>query len=318
MNRQTGRIEGQLPPSVTAEEVIRGVDLRGRRAIVTGGASGIGQAIAGALVGAGAQVVIAGRNTQAGDDAANRINAAAGADLATADLLDLGSLESVRDFARRRAGEPLDLLINNAGVMACPLGWTIDGFETHMGVNHLGHFLLASLLTPSLRRGVRPRVVALSSAGHRFSDIVFDDLHYRARDYDAIEAYGQSKSANALFAVGFDKRFKSEGIRAFSVDPGGVATSLIRHMTDELYQRMGAVPVDRRPPGSLKRPEQGAATAVWAAVAPELDEAGGLYLQDCAEAPLFGPEQPRGVMPHAIDEARAERLWTVSGSEVRL
>ena len=125
MNRQTGRIEGQLPPSVTAEEVIRGVDLRGRRAIVTGGASGIGQAIAGALVGAGAQVVIAGRNTQAGDDAANRINAAAGADLATADLLDLGSLESVRDFARRRAGEPLDLLINNAGVMACPLGWTI-------------------------------------------------------------------------------------------------------------------------------------------------------------------------------------------------
>ena len=174
------------------------------------GASGIGQAIAGALARAGAQVVIAGRITPAGEDAANRIN-------------------------------------------------------------------------------------------------------------DAIEAYGQSKTANALFAVGFDKRLKIEGIRAFSVDPGGVDTSLIRrHMTDELYQRMGAVPVDRRPPGSLKRPEQGTATAVWAAVAPELDEAGGLYLQDCAEAPLFGPEQPRRVMPHAIDEARAERLWTVSESEVRL
>lgn len=311
-----GRITSSFPPGVTASDVVRDMDLSGRRAIVTGAASGIGTEIGRALASAGAHVIVAARNADAGRKAAESINASAGADRAVSDLLDLGSLASVRSFAARWAEEPLYFLINNAGVMACPPGYTEDGFETHFGVNHLGHFLLASLLVPALKRGAPGRVVALSSAGHRRSDIIFEDIHYRQRPYDAVEAYGQSKTANALFAVALDKRLGGDGVRAFAVDPGGVATALIRHMTDELYERMGVVPVERRPPGSLKSPAQGAATAVWAAVGKELEGRGGLYLQDCAEAPRFGPLHPRGVMPYAIDAQRAELLWEVSAQEV--
>lgn len=316
--RDRDRITSSCPPTIEAREIVRGADLRGRRAIVTGAASGIGLEIARALASAGAEVVVAARNAEAGRSAAEDINRTAGAGCAVPDLIDLGSLDSVRGFARRWASEPLHFLINNAGVMACPQAYTVDGFETHMGVNHLGHFLLSNLLLPALKRGAPSRVVALSSAGHRRSDIRFEDINYRNRPYDAVEAYGQSKTANALFAVEFDRRLGEEGVHAFAVDPGGVATALIRHMTDDLYARMGVVPVDRRPPGSLKTPAQGAATAVWAAVAQELEGKGGLYLQDCAEAPLLGPAHPRGVAHFAVDPAGAERLWSISEAETGL
>jgi len=311
------RITSQFGATTTALEVVAGHDLSGRTAIVTGGAAGLGLQTVRALAQAGATVVIGARSTAAGEQAIAQIEPAS-AKRISVEPLELGSFASVRQFAARWGHRPLDLLINNAGVMATPQGLTQDQLETQIGINHFGHFLLTLRLIPALEAGARrsghfSRVVVLSSGGHRLSPIHFDDPHYRARPYDKWEAYGQSKTANALFAVELSRRFKDRGVVANSVMPGRIRTGLIRHLSDEDLARFGSHPRQDTPPPGYKTPEQGAATTVWAAVAQELEGVGGLYLEDCAQAVPATPELRRsGVMPHALDPLAAERLWTLS------
>jgi NAD(P)-dependent dehydrogenase (short-subunit alcohol dehydrogenase family) len=311
------RITSQFGASSTAREVVAGHDLSGRTAIVTGGAAGLGLETVRALAEAGADVVIAARSAGAGEQAIATI-AAPAAGRVSVESLELGSFASIRQFGARWGERPLDLLINNAGVMATPQGMTDHHLETQIGINHFGHFLLTTLLLPALeagacRSGRFSRVVVLSSNGHRLSPMHFDDPHYLSRPYDKWEAYGQSKTANALFAVELSRRFKDRGIVANSLMPGRIRTELIRHLSDEDLARFGSPPRQDAPPPGYKTPEQGAATSVWAAVAPELEGIGGLYLEDCAQAPLETPEQRgTGVMQHALDPVAAERLWTLS------
>ena len=311
------RIVSRFDAQTRAKEVVAGLDLKGRTAIITGGATGIGIETARALSEAGARVVLAVRNLQAGGRAAADLARTARAPV-TVESLDLADLASVRAFLERWDNYPLHLLINNAGVMACPLAYTADGLEMQIGANHFGHYLLALGLVPALRAGVaatgrRSRVVALSSLAHRRSPVHFDDVNYRSRPYDRWEAYGQSKTADALFAVGFDRRFRGQGITANAVMPGGVMTPLQRHLTREEMIDFGWLDQDGRVNGRFKTPEQGAATSVWAAVDPELEGIGGRYLENCGEAPPFDSSDPTiGVMPYALDPEAAERLWALS------
>lgn len=308
----------------TAREVAAGHDLRGVSAIVTGAATGIGIETARALAEAGAEVVIAARKPDLAQAAAIDINAGcAGRPGARFEMLDLSALASVRDFAARWGERPLHLLINNAGVMACPLQRTADGFEMQIGTNHFGHFLLGVLLAPALQRGAAgrqraSRLVSLSSIGHRRSNIHWDDPNYLQRPYDKWEAYGQAKTANALFAVGFDRRYREHGVRSHAVMPGGIMTPLQRHMAHEEMVAMGWIdPATGKLRDGFKTPEQGASTSVWAALGPELEGVGGLYLEDCAQAAPWTPESPwRGVLPHALDTEGAERLWALSAQIV--
>ncbi len=310
------RIISRFGADTTAREVVQGLDLHGRTAIVTGAASGVGVETARALSEAGARVVLAVRNLQAGARAAADIARTARAPV-TVEALDLADLASVRDFTARWGEYPLDLLINNAGVMACPLAYTVDDFEMQIGTNHFGHYRLAVGLVPALlaagKAGRNARVIALSSLGHRRSPVHFDDVNYRHRPYDKWEAYGQSKTANVLFAVGFHKRFQDWGITANAVMPGGVMTALQRHLSREEMTDFGWIDEAGEVHAGFKTPEQGAATSVWAATAPELDGIGGLYLENCGQAPAFDPANPVvGVMPHALDPEAADRLWELS------
>lgn len=322
--RAGGRISSRFGRHATAMEVLADQDLRGRTAIVTGGASGVGFEAARALASAGASVTIAARNLAAATAAAASINGSLREPRVTVGELDLGDIASIRRFSDRWGDEPLGILVNNAGVMASPEGTTKDGFEVHFGTNHLGHFLLAVLLTPALKRGAPSRMISLSSSGHMRSGIDFEDPHFRHRPYDPLLAYGQSKTANALFAVEFDRRHRTDGIRAFSVMPGMIRTNLLRHInTDELAEKFGlgqnaSASADAAEAPSFRTPGQGAATIVWAAVSPDLDGVGGLYLQDCAEAPPFEPGMPRGqgVQPHALDPRSARALWELSEREL--
>lgn len=303
------------PVRQRAADVVRGIDLSGRTAIVTGGASGIGLETARALAGAGAAVTIASRDAVATAAAAHDINASIDAERVVPAVLDLASLASIRQFAEGWDDRPLDLLIENAGIMACPFTRTAEGFEMQIGVNHHGHFLLARLLLPALQRAAPSRLVVLSSPGQRRSDVHLDDLHYRTRAYDPLDAYGQSKTADSLFAIEFDRRHAAVGIRAFAVFPGGIATPLLRHMNEALYEKMGVVPVEKRPPGALKTPEEGAATTVWAAVAPELTGRGGLHVSDCA---VVAAGDRQGPVPYAVDPAHARALWELTERELAL
>jgi NAD(P)-dependent dehydrogenase (short-subunit alcohol dehydrogenase family) len=308
----------------TAEQVLRGHDLHGRRALVTGGTSGLGTETVRALAAAGARVLFTGRGEKPDADAFARLRAEAGPDAGELEYrqLDLGSLASVRAFAAALAdeGARLDLVIANAGVMATPFGRTADGFETQFGTNHLGHFALVEGLAPCLRAAEAPRVVVLSSRGHRRGDVDFADPHYEHRPYDPWEAYGQAKSANALHAVGLARRYGAAGLLAFSVMPGGIATGLQRHMPTEQLQAMGWADAagNRIVPEGWKTIPQGAATSVWAAVAPELADGArnGGYLEDCAPAQVWtGPDEqvPTGfVLARAQDPERADRLWELS------
>ena len=310
------RITSGLDPYTDARDVVRGQDLSGRTLIVTGGATGIGIETARALAEAGAQVVLAVRNLEPGRAAAADIGHGV-----TVEALDLSSLASVRDFAARWGGRPLHGLINNAGVMACPQSYTQDGLEMQIGTNHFGHFLLSVLLLPALTAGSTPerkaRIVALSSIGHLRSPVVFDDIHYRRRPYDKWEAYGQSKSANALFAVGWQARHGGV-VTANSVMPGGIFTPLQRHLPREEQIAMGWMDADGTPAPGFKTPAQGASTSVWAAVGPELEGVGGLYLENLAQAPPYAPAvRFVGVRAdHALDPAQADRLWSVSAETV--
>lgn len=309
------RITSRFDRNSTARDVIVGIQLTGKTAIVTGGASGIGIETVRALASAGASVTIAARDAENAKRVADEINSNTKGDLVEWDLIDLADLASVRAFADRWGDRPLSLLINNAGVMACPQGATADGFEAQFGTNHLAHFLLSELLTPALEKGAPSRVISLSSSGHMISPMDFDDPHFRSREYHPFKAYGQSKTANALFAVEYDRRHKDQGIRAFSVMPGMIVTNLGRHMTVEAREAVG---YNGNPPPEFahvsKSIEQGAATSVWAATAPELADRGGLYLENCAEAPPFSRDIPRGtgVMAHALDSKAARKLWDLS------
>jgi NAD(P)-dependent dehydrogenase (short-subunit alcohol dehydrogenase family) len=292
-------------------------DLSGRNVIVTGGASGIGVETARALAGAGADVMLAVRDRVAGEKAAQQINESIGADKVLAGTLDLASLASVGSFVDAWGDQPLDILVNNAGVMASPLLHTAEDLELQIGTNHFGHFVLTMGLTRALMNAAEEertaRVVVLSSIGHRRSGINWDDIHYRTRPYDKWEAYGQSKTANALFAVGFNDRFEEHGITANAVMPGGIMTPLQRYLPKEEMVAMGWMDEDGNVREGFKTTEQGASTSVWAAVGEELEGVGGLYLEDCAEAKPWTKEDPvHGVMEYAIDGDDADRLWTIS------
>ncbi|MER7276432.1 SDR family NAD(P)-dependent oxidoreductase [Dactylosporangium sp. NPDC000244] len=294
----------------TAAEVLAGVDLAGRRAIVTGGASGIGIETARALAGAGAEVTLAVRNAAAGEATAAELIASTGNKAVHVAPLDLADQASVRAFAEAWDG-PLHILVNNAGVMASPLGRTAEGWELQFATNHLGHFALAARLLPALRAAGGARVVAVSSAAHLRSPVVFEDIHFERREYEPWLAYGQSKTANVLFAVEADRRWAGDGIRVNALSPGGIRTNLQRHVdVDELVRTAtaanGGVPI------RWKTPEQGAATSALLAASPAADGVGGRYYEDCREAEPNRPGTRTGVAAYALDPEAAARLWDVS------
>lgn len=303
------RVTSPFGQASTAAEVAAGHDLSGKRAIVTGANSGIGVETAVALAGRGAHVVLAVRDPASAQPVLDRIQASGGA--ASVGALDLSDLRSVEAFAQGQVGHPLHLLINNAGIMACPMARTKQGFESQLGVNHLGHFRLTTLLLPALKAANGARVVCVSSSGHHWSDFRFDDPNYETREYDPLESYGQAKTANALFAVELDRRHAADGIRAFSLMPGAIRTSLGRYMTEDTRGRLG---IGDDTPREIfwKSPEQGASTSVWAALGHELDGKGGLYLENCQQAEPASPGGRYGVQPWAIDADAARRLWSWS------
>ena len=290
----------------TADEVLQGIDLSGKLAVVTGGYSGLGLETTRALTKAGAHVVVPARRPAAAKEAL------AGIDDVEVDELDLADLESVRSFSERflASGRTIDLQIDNAAVMACPETRVGPGWEAQFATNHLGHFALVNRLWPAIVDG-GARVVSVSSSGHRRSDIRWDDLQF-SQGYDKWTAYGQAKTANALFAVQLDALGKDAGVRAFTLHPGGILTPLQRHLPREEMVAFGWIDEQGNPlnPG-FKTPEQGAATQVWAATSPQLEGEGGVFLDDCEVAELSTDDAP-GVRPYAVDPASAARLWTVS------
>ncbi|HJV38634.1 MAG TPA: oxidoreductase [Geothrix sp.] len=311
-------------PATTAREVLRGLDLTGRVAVVTGGSAGLGLETTRALAEAGATVVVPARNVAKARAAVAGLSRV---EVAPMDLLDPASIDAFAvDFLSTE--RPLAMLINNAGIMATPLTRDARGYEAQFAANHLGHFQLTARLWPALLAGGSmpggARVVALSSRGHQRAGVDFDDPNFERRPYDKWQAYGQAKSANVLFAVGLDRRGKARGVRAFAVHPGVILTDLGQHMTDEDRQAFGltaadgpgTVPAGRSVAegGDFKTTQQGAATSVWCATSPQLDGRGGVYCQDCDVAPILPPGTPGtvGVRPHAIDPEAAERLWALS------
>lgn len=315
------RITSPFGVFTPAREVVAGHDLSGRTVIVTGAATGIGVETVRALAEAGAEVVIAARKPDLAAAAIADIDRTAPGKTRF-EMLDLSELASIRAFAERWADAPLNILINNAAVMACPLDRTKDGFEMQIGTNHFGHFLLGTLLAPALVAGAQKtgkdsRLVSLSSIGHRRSDINWEDPNYLTRPYEKWESYGQAKTANSLFAVGFHQRFKDQGVIANAVMPGGIMTPLQRHLPIEEQKAMGWIDDAGKVRDGFKTTEQGASTSVWAAVGPELDGVGGLYLEDCNQALPWTKETPwSGVMPYALDVDSADRLWALSEETV--
>lgn len=297
----------------TAQEVIVGRDLSGISAIVTGGGGGVGAETARVLAGAGADVTIAVRNLDAGNKAAETMNAQIGRDAIEVRSLDLANLASVRAFAAEWGSRPLNLLINNAGIIGGALARTADGFETNIGVNFLGHFLLSTLLVPNLEHAAPARIVNLSSGAHANGPMDLEDWNYESQSFDWSTAYARSKTANALASVATTARYHERGITANAVMPGVIRTGLFRDLGDT-----GGALLDRLAP-MIKTVEQGAATSVWAATADELEGKGGLYLEDCAVAGPYAPESGSlaGVAPHALDPVIADRLWTIAAAAVQ-
>ena len=295
--------------SSTADDVLEGIDLTGRLALVTGGYSGIGTETTRALVRAGARVVVPARRPEKAREELADLG-----DAVEVDELDLGDQDSVRGFvARFLAGDrSLDLLIANAGIMACPETRVGPGWEAQFGTNHLGHFALVTGLWPALARDGGARVVSLSSMGHHRGGIRWDDVMW-THDYDKWTAYGQAKTANALFARHLDTLGAEHGVRAFSVHPGGILTPLQRHLPREEMVKLGWVDEDGNPAGpGFKTPEQGAATSVWAATSPRLDGLGGVYCEDCDIAVASEGRFRAGVAEWATDPEQAARLWALS------
>ncbi|MDL4813990.1 SDR family NAD(P)-dependent oxidoreductase [Actinomadura opuntiae] len=311
------RIDSGFGFESTARDVLAGIDLSGRLAVVTGGYSGLGLETTRALAGAGAHVVVPARRPAVAKEALDGIGGA------EVDELDLGDLESVRGFADRflESERGIDMIIGNAAVMACPETRVGPGWEAQFATNHLGHYALVNRLWPAVRPGAR--VVSVSSQGHHFSRMRWDDPHF-TRGYDRWEAYGQAKTANVLFAVHLDALAK-DAVRAFSLHPGSILTPLQRHIPKEDKIAYGWIDEDGNEIGQgFKTPEQGAATAVWAATSPRLDGMGGVYCMDCDIAEptpddvpevrgrTAGQPAPVGVRPYATDPDEAARLWAYS------
>lgn len=308
----THKITPQAPipsgygPQTTAREALAGLDLSGKIAIVTGGYSGVGLETTRALAEAGATVIVPARTMEKAHTLI--------ADIPRVELeeLDLIAPDSIDAFAQRflNTGRQLDMLINNAGIMAPPLVRDSRGYESQFATNHLGHFQLTARLWPSLKQAGNARVVSVSSTGVRFGGIDFEDPNFEHQEYNKWKAYGQSKSANALFAVELDRLGKAYGVRAFSVHPGRIMTDLVRYMSDEEKSTAG---------GEFKTTEQGAATSVWCATSPQLEGKGGVYCLDADIAEVITAEALQGlgqvmsgVLPWAIDPGFAERLWLLS------
>ena len=302
-------------PATTAAEIVADLDLHGRRAVVTGASSGIGTETARALASAGAEVTLAVRNLEAGRKAADRIadELPSGARVLRVSPLDLADPASVAGFVSAWTG-PLHILVNNAGVMALPqLTRTPAGYEMQFATNHLGHFALARGLHRWLGEAGGARVVSVASIGHQFCPVVFDDLHYRFRPYDQWTSYGQSKTANVLFAVGAGQRWSDDGIAVNALMPGNVAsTALARHMTPDDLAAFGETTDLALPPA--KSIEQGAATSVLLAASPNVEGVTGRYYEDCDEAQRVTERGTHtgGVAPYALDPGNAERLWQIS------
>ena len=311
---QETTMTGPFGATSTTDDVLEGVDLTGKRILVTGASAGLGVETARALVAHGAQVVGAVRDLDKAHRATEPVRAAAaesggGLELVTLDLASLASVRACAD-ALVAAGKPFDLIIANAGIMACPQGKTTDGFETQFGTNHLGHFVLVNRIASLLNSG--GRLVNLSSAGHRFSDVDIEDPNFEHTPYNEFGAYGRSKTANILFAVEFDRRHKEGGIRATAVHPGVIQTELGRHMTPEVMRQI--IPDDGSAPTfTWKTIPQGAATSIWSGVVAPADLVGGLYCEDCHVAELQNdPEVRGGVRSYALDPDRAKALWAKS------
>ncbi|MGQ7885427.1 SDR family NAD(P)-dependent oxidoreductase [Paenibacillus sp. WC2504] len=311
VNNNEYKITPQLPISsgfgaeTTALETVKDINLNGKIAIVTGGHSGIGLETTRALAAAGATVIVAARSPE---QAGSALAGIAGIEIEKLDLSDPASIDKFAQLFLT-SGRQLDFLFANAGIMAPPLVRDARGYESQFATNHLGHFQLTLRLWTALKQAGNARVVSLSSAGVRFGGVDFEDPNFEKREYDKWKAYGQSKSANALFAVGLDKRGYADGIRAFSVHPGRIDTELARFLSDQ----------ERGVGGVFKTTEQGAATSVWCATSQQLEGKGGVYCLDCDIAELVADfkmgdmsQQYHGVLPWAVDPDMAERLWIMS------
>ena len=315
--------------TTTTDEVLEGIDLTGRRIVITGAASGLGLESARALAAHGATVTVLARSDERAAGAKDQVDALVPGASVEYGVVDLGELASIRRFADTylETHDAIDVLINNAGVMACPFGRTADGFETQFGTNHLGHFLLTALLSPAILAGHHPRVVTLSSAGHSRADVDLVDPNFETTAYSAWVAYGQAKTANALFARELAHRGGPRGLLSFSVHPGGIMTELGRHLDEALMNEMIEFSLTRSAaaaatadpsaePRSLgfefKSVEAGAATQVWAATAPGLDGHNGAYLADCGLGVLGADPGVNGFQPYLLDDDHAAALWELS------
>lgn len=313
--------ENQIPlntgfgPKTAASEVMEGVDLAGKTAVVTGGYSGIGLEVVKALTAAGAEVIVPARNKARADEAL----ASNGLAAAVVEM-DLADLTSVYECAAEigDAHNAIHFLFNNAGIMACPETRVGPGWEKQFAVNHLGHFVLARELMPYLLNAGGARVVTTSSVAHKRSKIRWDDIHFEQEPYDKWVAYGQSKTANALFALELNNRRGKEGVKSFSVHPGPSFTPIMRNITKEELVLMGWLTeegeISEEAKEFIKTPDQGAASLLWAATSPQLEDRGGEYCEDCDIAAMSTPEEPRwrNVAEWAVDNDSAERLWTLS------
>ena len=296
-------------------EVLAGIDLSGRTAIVTGGYSGIGLETTRALAAAGATVIVPVRDAAKAEENLSTIEG----DISSA-TMDLANLDSVCAFASSvyDSIDALDLLINNAGIMACPLARVGPGWESQFGVNHMGHFALTRALLPLLEKSDAPRVVALSSVAHKRNGILWDDIQFENSEYQKWVAYAQAKSANALFANALSRRMQGFGGRAFSVHPGGIFTPLQRHLPQEEQVELGWLNPDGTIPPAVadifKTPAQGCTTSLWAATSPRLDAMPGVYCEDCDVARLAGADSLpfQHCAPHITVDEDAERLWEIS------
>jgi NAD(P)-dependent dehydrogenase (short-subunit alcohol dehydrogenase family) len=299
-----------------AGDVIAGIDLKGKTAVVTGASAGLGVETVRALASAGARVVMPVRSREKGEKAAADLRASTGNKAIETAAMDLEDFDSVRAFAKSfvASGSPLHILINNAGIMACPERRIAGGFESQFGTNHLGHMILACGLVPALLKAGRARVVALSSIGHRRSPVNFDDPNYERRPYDKWEAYGQSKTANSLFAIELNRRLEPKGVNAYAVHPGGIMTELQRDLSLEEMKAFGWVDDSGKINDRFKTPAGGAATATWCATSPLLAAGGGVYCEDCNIAAALPADDQTftGVRPWAIDPAAARKLLSLS------
>ena len=321
MDMQTGT--GQFGATSTTDEVLDGIDLAGKRILVTGVSAGLGVETARILAAHGARVVGTARDLAKAHAALASVRASAEnggqVELVELDLASLASVRTAADFLLAE-GKPLDVVIANAGVMACPKSFTADGFEMQFGTNHLGHFAFVNRIASLLKPG--GRLVNLASSGHRFSDVDLEDPNFEHMPYTEFGAYGRSKTANILFAVEFDRRHKARGVRATAVHPGGIQTELGRHLSPQVLEQLIAqVSAENakagRPPFQWKTIPQGAATSVWAGIVAGADDVGGLYCEDCHVAePAEGDGIMAGVRAYALDPDHARALWAKSEAMV--